>query len=348
MLRKTYFPKLDAIRGFAALYVFLEHWINSLGFIPKFVEKGFFSFGQEAVVIFFILSGFTIYFSCYTTPKINFRRYFLKRFRRIYLPFIITAILSIFIFYTNGTLEKKFSWYELGGNILMLQDNAFLKPGTWFDTFLGNLPLWSLSYEWWFYMMFFPILNSAIFKSKYRIQILTTFSVISFLMYLVYPNQVSLICSYFIIWWSGVELADMYIHQQKFPFSKIQPILISLALMIGLTAANVIVKNDFRLGYYPFLLLRNFGASFLVILLGWLWYQRKLLFFPQILGNFAIIAPISYGLYISHFTILHRWEWLNHSISNILILNIIKIVLCFGLAYLVEIKLQPVVNRWLR
>ena len=348
MLEKKNLKKLDAIRGFAALYVFLEHWSSSLYFIPEIVKKNILSFGQEAVIIFFIVSGFTIYFSCYTTLTLNFRGYFIKRFRRIYFPFLITVILSIFIFYTNGTLEKNFSLYELCGNILMLQDNAFLKPGTWVNPFLGNLPLWSLSYEWWFYMMFFPILNSAIFKSKYRIHIITIFSAISYLIYLAYPNQASLICSYFIIWWSGVELAHIYIHQQRFSFNRIKPILISLAVMITLTAVNVIVKKDFRLGYYPFLLFRNFGASFLIILLGWLWYRQKMRFFSQILGVFAILAPISYGLYVSHFTILLRWEWLNDNISNIWALNIVKIMLSFGLAYLVEIKLQPLVNRWLK
>jgi peptidoglycan/LPS O-acetylase OafA/YrhL len=51
---------LEAVRGGAALYVFLGHFIislivnkNSLFLIP-------FRFGQEAVILFFLMSGFVI------------------------------------------------------------------------------------------------------------------------------------------------------------------------------------------------------------------------------------------------------------------------------------------------
>jgi peptidoglycan/LPS O-acetylase OafA/YrhL len=46
--------KLDMLRGAASSYVFLSHFIR--GGLPGFL----FAFGQEAVMCFFLLSGFVI------------------------------------------------------------------------------------------------------------------------------------------------------------------------------------------------------------------------------------------------------------------------------------------------
>jgi peptidoglycan/LPS O-acetylase OafA/YrhL len=75
------FLRLDAARGFVALYVVLGHSLyEKLGPFEPAIR-----FGQEAVMAFFIISGFVIK---WTTSKIasvtDFRSYFFKRFARIY------------------------------------------------------------------------------------------------------------------------------------------------------------------------------------------------------------------------------------------------------------------------
>jgi peptidoglycan/LPS O-acetylase OafA/YrhL len=75
------FLRLDAARGFVALYVVLGHSLyDKLGPFEPAIR-----FGQEAVMAFFIISGFVIK---WTTSKIasvtDFRSYFFKRFARIY------------------------------------------------------------------------------------------------------------------------------------------------------------------------------------------------------------------------------------------------------------------------
>jgi peptidoglycan/LPS O-acetylase OafA/YrhL len=92
---------------------------------------------------------------------------------------------------------------------------------------------------------------------------------------------------------------------------------------------------------------RHFFFAFLVVLLGLLWYRHKLIYFNKTIAIFGIIAPISYGLYIFHFPILEQWN-LTPYIPNLFIQYIIKFVTLFGLAYLVEIKLQPLVNQWIK
>jgi len=56
---------IEAIRGFAAIYVIIGHIVllyNPQNFFPQigFLIKTAFSFGHQAVILFFIVSGFSI------------------------------------------------------------------------------------------------------------------------------------------------------------------------------------------------------------------------------------------------------------------------------------------------
>ncbi|MCP2730429.1 acyltransferase family protein [Limnofasciculus baicalensis] len=346
MSKPLHLNKLDAIRGFAAMYVLLYHLVSHLDFIPKSIKTIFFSFGQEAVMLFFLLSGFVIYLSIYKNPHITFKSYFIKRFRRIYSPFIVSILLAIAIAYFNGNLLKSFSWSELAGNLLMLQDFAEVKPGNWVNPFMDNLPLWSLSYEWWFYMMFYPIYK-GLGKTPYCIYFVLGLSVIAYGSYLLVPNHASFVVSYFIIWWSGVEAARVFIRDGRFTYRNIQPIFFSLLFMTVVTAIPILHEAKIRLGYFPFLTFRHFCISLLAVGIGLVWYRQKLFWFDNMLGWFTHVAPISYAVYIMHYPILMQLN-LSSYIPNLAITLVIKLALTFGLSYLTEIKLQPLVNSWIK
>lgn len=337
--------KLDGIRGMAACYVVLQHFIAGIESIPDSIKKSFFSFGQEAVMVFFLLSGFVICWSVNSLPNLTFKSYFIRRFRRIYFPFFIALALSSIIAYLNGDLFQHFSLENFIGNLFMLQDFSLVKPGTWFKPFLSNYPLWSLSYEWWFYILFFPCYY-ILPKSPKRIYIILGISALSFLTYNLIPNQISLWLSYYIIWWSGVELAEIYIQKSRFTFDKLKPIFISILLMIGLETVPFLHTPSFKPGYYPFLTLRHFLAAFAALLIGYIWYNYKWLYFEKTIGIFSIIAPISYGLYIFHYPILNYLQFKIYGF-NLWIIYMIKFALLFVLAYVTEIKLQPLVNKFI-
>lgn len=75
--------KLEALRGMAAIYVVLHHSIPHNLRLEE-LEIGFlFRFGQEAVILFFLLSGFVINYSFSRGNDKTFRTYFFKRFYRI-------------------------------------------------------------------------------------------------------------------------------------------------------------------------------------------------------------------------------------------------------------------------
>ncbi len=347
MNHKLHLQKLDDIRGFAAVYVVGYHLFSSATFMPEWMRV-FFSFGQEAVILFFLLSGFVIYTASCQDEKLNFKKYFIKRFRRIYFPFFVSIIISILVFAFNGELQEEFSGFGLIGNIFMLQDLSIVKPGVAFKPFLHNYPLWSLSYEWWFYMLFYFLYhNKKFFTYKYKIYAILLVSCIAYIIYIFFPNPLSQFLAYFIIWWSGLTAAEIYLSTQRFSYQRIKPILICLFFMSVMTALPVAFTHEIRLGYYPFLNFRHFCFAFIAIAIGLFWYQRNLVYFNKTLGIFSVVAPISYGLYILHYPILMQWK-LNVYISNWVMEYVIKFALVIGLAYLVEIKLQPIVNKWLK
>ena len=63
--------KLDTIRAFAALYVMIAHF--GMGFFKGTNYSIPFRFAQEAVMLFFLLSGFVIYISFIKNPNISFK-----------------------------------------------------------------------------------------------------------------------------------------------------------------------------------------------------------------------------------------------------------------------------------
>src|SRR6187402_1469203 len=146
------FKKLEAIRGFAALYVVANHivgWTFLKEVLPPLVRLPF-RMGQEAVILFFLLSGFVIYLSESRSTNIDFPKYFLKRFVRIYPILIVAFLLSIIAAFINQHHFVRADARDLVGNIFMMQDLT-TKPGYFVLPFLDNSPLWTLSYECGFY-----------------------------------------------------------------------------------------------------------------------------------------------------------------------------------------------------
>lgn len=338
--------KLDAIRGLAACYVVLYHIISPLKGFPQILKDVFFSFGQEAVILFFLLSGFVIAYSVYKKQNITFRDYFIKRFRRIYFPFICSLLLSVIIFAIQNKLSREFSWGNLFGNLLMLHDFGAVKPGVWFHPFLSNYPLWSLPYEWWFYMLFFPCYK-FLPKTSYRIYFILVLSALSLINYMIVPNQIALWLSYFIVWWSGLEAATIWVSQKKYTWRNISPIVFSLVFMTALIAVPVLQSEKIQFGYYPFVILRHFASALIAVIFGLIWYQNKLIYFDNLLGIFTKVAPISYGIYIFHYPVLEQLN-LQSVIPNLFLEYVIKLAFIVWLSYVVEIKLQPLVNQWIK
>ncbi|WP_169303309.1 acyltransferase family protein [Pedobacter cryophilus] len=330
---------LEALRGFSSFYVAIGHWVLSYSPIHPSV-KFLFSFGQEAVIIFFILSGYVIHTSWTHNINKDLKSYFIKRFRRIYFPFIIALGLSLIILPLS-----KFTWKEFIGNLLMLQDFSSGKPGVFVDSFMGNAPLWSLSYEWGFYLLF-PFVYIAIGNKDSRLFYIMFISFISMLAYILFPNHLFLIPAYLIIWWCGLELSSLKTILSNKTFNVKRAFIAFFPILLLLTITTIYRQvnfGEFRAGVYPLLFLRHFTFAFLFVFLALKGGMFKL-FIKSIIFPFHHLAPISYGFYIFHYIIFIQWST---GISWYFDIPL-KLIIVFALSYLVEIKCQPIINRYIK
>jgi len=284
---------VEAVRGFAATYVLAGHLFSHTAGWTVLLR-----FGQEAVIIFFVVSGFVVMHSTITHPDKSFRGYFARRFFRIYPIFLLALALS-YALSTTWTVDIR----SLIGNILMLQDVSFAKPGVLFRTFEGNLPLWSLSYEWWFYMMFFPLYRFV--EARAQLPIVTAAAVGAVIAYNATHFQPLLFIAYFPLWWAGVEIARAKARGEPIPFGRI---LMSLALTAATFAAYLIAAmaagGPIRLGLHPVLELRHALTGIAIVAAVIVYHRLEPWRLDRIAMPFAVVAPISYGIYALQWPIL--------------------------------------------
>lgn len=141
---------LHYIRGLAALFVLFTHLVNRLTWDLEtniFVQM-FASFGTESVVVFFLLSGIVISHTTLNNGIISIKKYFYKRIKRI-IPLSWIAISFALVVY--------FILYQSLPNAKVIILN-FLFFGTIEGVIVPVIntidPLWSLSYEIFFYIFF--------------------------------------------------------------------------------------------------------------------------------------------------------------------------------------------------
>jgi peptidoglycan/LPS O-acetylase OafA/YrhL len=90
----------------------------------------------------------------------------------------------------------------------MLQDHPG-RPSPWFLPFCGNDPLWSLAYEWWFYMLYFPLIKFC--SSGWQKVLVFSLEGIRIFFYSLCPNPPCHYPSILPVWWFGVEMAKEYL-----------------------------------------------------------------------------------------------------------------------------------------
>jgi peptidoglycan/LPS O-acetylase OafA/YrhL len=341
--------KLEALRGFAAVYVVCHHSLPA-HFIRFGIDWGYLvRFGQEAVILFFLISGFVIHYSQQRASDDSFRRYFLKRFTRIYIPLLFVFPMTYgFVSLHFGALVDP-DWPTLLGNLLMLQNLANWGQDVIVKPYMLNNPLWSLTYEWWFYMLYFPLV-SRFPKSEERTRIALFGSVVAAVCYLFFPNIVSRTLMYFGLWWCGVALAELYLRGARIDFSAIRFPLATLLVIDAILAFNFWWRIDLlpagSLSTYPLLELRHFGFATVALIAAVCWHRIGWIGFDTVFKPFLFFAPISYGLYISHYPIVHQRSYLAF-LDNAYLEWAASVVLLIVIASLIERVAYPRMRRWI-
>lgn len=152
---------LDWLRAIAALLVLFTHvrgavyvkWSDldvtsqsHLNYVLFFVTR----LGREAVVIFFVLSGYLVggcALNAWRADRYSPGEYFIARISRLYVVVLPALLVTGLLDYVrDGWSGGDHRAYDFWINVFFLQD-------IFGGTYGSNGPLWSLSYEWWFYVL---------------------------------------------------------------------------------------------------------------------------------------------------------------------------------------------------
>jgi peptidoglycan/LPS O-acetylase OafA/YrhL len=184
---KAALDDMNWLRGLAAVGVLIGH-IRGLFFVdfesleraPAWLKAVYVAtgFGHQAVIVFFVLSGFfigTSVASMSAADTWSWKRFALRRFTRLYVVLVPALLLTtvwdaagMSLFGTEGIYGGKMH----GAHLALPDVTQTLTPRNFLATlaFLQDLfvrgygsngPLWSLSYEFWAYVTF-PLLYRAV------------------------------------------------------------------------------------------------------------------------------------------------------------------------------------------
>jgi len=170
------YVELDSLRGLAALSVVLHHlrilWeTDTQPTSPAFrtLLSLVSPIGSEAVILFFVLSGFVLSLPAIAGRPQNYRTFLTRRIFRIYVPYLAALAVSVAgAFWLHGPVTRSSwfhqSWSEPVHIRLVMQHVLFLGV---FDTWQFDNPIWSLVQEMRISLIF-PLLCASAMRTRMR------------------------------------------------------------------------------------------------------------------------------------------------------------------------------------
>jgi peptidoglycan/LPS O-acetylase OafA/YrhL len=290
------FTTLDSFRGFFALLVVFYH----LHVVGAFIEMAFFRRADILLNFFFVLSGFVLAHSYGLKPRFSFRRFVISRVFRLYPLHLVMLLVFILFELVRWAAYKKgftlnnvpftglFDPSEILPNLLLVQAWTTLT-----ETMSFNYPSWSISIEFYIYMLFGGL---CLLSLRSRFLLFACMAVIAFTMIftgnepLVWRAMLGLSCFF-----AGniTYLVYLLIRDRFVPVRWLMTVLEVVTLSIGYW----MVMNDFEnrspiasVTFCGLVLLFAFEA-------GWVSTFLKT-------GVFRLLGKLSYSIYMTHAALL--------------------------------------------
>lgn len=343
---------IDSLRGIASLIVVLFHLIDiffsnfqfgkseaEISQIKIFARSIF--NGSDWVSFFFVLSGFSLsLFYLKNDTEIDLKKFYIKRFFRIYPLYLFILFTSFFLFYSTT------SWSAFMSQLFLFNYSNGLIP-----------PSWSLSIEWIgsllipFFIMLF----------RYNKNYFYYLTVISLLLYNGIGNVQSSFFGFMINFLLGIILADLYLKKQLKPLKKYLIIVIPFIILAFSSRWLIdyspqikylihfvtdILNMDFHQFFY---VLSAFGSFFLLYIV----LQNSRIQYILSYKIFVFLGTISFSIYLIHYLIIHLvfnyfvdyFSFINNEMlhGSVSILSlVILVILCSTITYyLIE---KPFIN----
>ena len=361
MKRQERIPMIDVLRGLSCLGILLYHvrvdlWIGWWRIRSYPDEYSAFAkatawlsiptpFLGYAILLFFIISGFCIHYPQATGSIPDWKNYFIRRFFRIYPPYLVALGFSAIIAYIAHIQWSDNTWVtERIWRVLTLTQNYPPEPGQ----LLSNPSLWTIPLEMEFYLLY-PI--AFICFSTVRSPILWFIS-LAFCGWSIWLSRKGVSWSSFTalffwpVWLLGAWLAQTYQRGslKKIPVSLI---LAGLAISMAFALASKMLEwqawlqyflwTGFYLCLFSFTLRQN---SFLE--------DTKCLRLP--LGFLSWLGKISFSVYLIHFPLFKLLGYLHRSFfdekpANFLIPLAYILVAC-GLGWIFYRIIERPIHLW--
>jgi peptidoglycan/LPS O-acetylase OafA/YrhL len=217
---------IDLLRIVAAIAVFMDHAGNLL--FPYVKHRLILQQGNDAVAVFFVLSGFVIFYST-SGERRDLRSYFVARSSRIYsvalLALAITVIADVIGMSQDPAVYTNAKIYRPETIIDAVRYLTFTNE-IWFSQILFGTdgPYWSLSFEVSYYVFF-----AAICFLSGKVRLITIL-----LWFLICGPKIAL---YLPLWWLGV-IACKYSLRPRDPL----PRAVAIGGLIGSVAGYLFVS----------------------------------------------------------------------------------------------------------
>lgn len=357
---------LDMARGLAALAVLTNH-VRGLFFIPyhdvshrSIVLDAFYgatTLGHQAVMVFFVLSGFLIVSSIvqsFEGGRWSWTKYLVNRMVRLNLVLIPALVLCWAMDHMGMALSSTAALYHRPVQNLFTTSVAHLETA---PNFFGSLfyvqsilvrpfgsdgPLWSLSYEFWYYILF-PIVLCAL-ASRFRVRIRALYCVAAILIALFVGRAIAL---YFLIWLLGGVLAislRFRAARTRFAWANTMGV-VPLLFVLGFS-----VSRPLNFPFFTDAIVALGFASWVYVIVG----APERHMSPAYARTARLLASFSYTLYLTHFPIvfflrarMHGAVWqptFVHLVYAALICAL-AVLIAYGLAQMTEAKTELVRKR---
>ena len=313
---KQHLLHLDYLRGLSALLVCMGHLrnvffvdYNDVLVVDSFVVKFFYfitSLGHQAVMIFFVLSGFLVGGSIIKNlDNFNFKKYLTNRITRLWVVLIPCLFLTLLIdelllsnypellqgMYRNVINSGPSENYSQ--TLMTLMGNIFFLQTIFVKTYGTLEPVWSLANEFWYYILFPLILIILNFNNKYNFIFRSFYIILLLIILYLLPTDIT---KYFLIWCFGVFAFYIY-DQKKGSFHKFN-FLLSLILLIS----TLILSKLKFLSLFNSDLLISLTVSYLIVVCPKINLDQNKI--SKLFKNVIIhLSSISYTLYLIHFPI---------------------------------------------
>lgn len=249
---------LDAARGIAALAVVAQHARTYLFVGPKALSapslpvRAFYfvtGFGHEAVMVFFVLSGFLVggsALSAIERDRWSWGDYLAKRVTRLSIVLVPALLLTLawdraliaqFGAHSFPLRDSAFSlgdhtWTARNSSVVTMLGNAFFLMNVWVPTFGTNGALWSLANEFWYYVAF-PLAALAIVGRRDSLRAIACVLTLVVLYYVLGRD----IAKWGAIWLMGVAVA-------RVPLVRARPDVLRAGAMASVLLLAAVLWHD--------------------------------------------------------------------------------------------------------